>query len=122
MTTPTPVPTPTPGPSNQDLLDVLVTLTGTLHAIVAAIQEQKKAPQKSTLGPLLSMVTGSLPQLGIWGVVASVALNAFGMLGSAPVAGAENATAMTTFTTFLGMLASGVLSKYTPPPPAEPKK
>lgn len=114
---PEPAPVPTPQPQQPDLVEVLTTLT---QVVVALAKKVEQSPQaKSSISQLLGLVVSSLPQLGVWGIVISILLNAFGLLGSAPMAGPENAVATSAFAASGGALLSGLLNLFKPKEPAK---
>lgn len=99
---PKPVPAPAPTPVDTEAL---------ARIVMALIDDLNKQKQTPSFQALYKALLAWLPSLGVYGVIASIILNAFGMLGSAPMLGAENATAVTAFTGSIGAILSQFFTK-----------
>lgn len=98
------MPTQTPAPSDADL----EALAQVVMQVVEKLNKQKQAPEFMVLYKAL---VAWLPTLGVYGVIASVVLNAFGVLGSAPMAGAENANMVSGIAVSLGAILSKLFAQ-----------
>lgn len=108
-TSPPPGPAPAPAPQiDPQLAATLARLQATVEALAAREDVQKG--WSTMLSGLLAGVSTMLPQLGVWGLVAQVALTVLGVMGP-PAGSGATATGQITLATLLGSVVSGLFSK-----------
>ncbi len=106
---PTP-PSLAPGQIDPALLATLTRLQQTVDTI--AKNEQVQKSWSVLLRSLMTAVGAILPQLGVWGMVAQVALTVLGVMGPpGSSATGGTATANVTLASLLGTVASGLFSR-----------